>query len=42
MKGFLDINFIFPNGLGVDTALDLFLPVAVYVLGMAIYAVFIF
>ena len=42
MKGFLDINFIFPNGLSVDAALDLLLPVAIYVLGMAVYAVFIF
>ena len=42
MKDFLDINFIFPNGLGVDAALDLLVPVAIYVIGMAVYAVFIF
>ena len=42
MKDFLDISFIFPNGLGVDAALDLLVPVAIYVIGMAVYAVFIF
>ena len=42
MTRFLDINFIFPNGLTVDAALDLLVPVAIYVLGMAVYAVFIF
>ena len=36
MKDFLDINFIFPNGLGVDAALDLLVPVAIYVIGMAV------
>lgn len=33
---------IFPNGLVPNDALQVLLPVAVYVLGMAVYAVFIF
>ena len=38
----LDINDLFPNGLSIEDALDLLEPVAIYVIGMAIYAVFVF
>ena len=38
----LDINDFFPNGLSIEDALDLLEPVAIYVIGMAIYAVFVF
>lgn len=38
----MEVNDVFPNGLSVDGALDLLRPLAVYVVGMAIYAVFIF
>ena len=38
----MDINDIFPKGLDYDDALDLLQPVAVYVLGMAVYAFFVF
>ncbi len=38
----MDINEVFPNGLSVDRAFDLLSPVAVYILGMAVYAVFVF
>ena len=38
----MNIDFIFPNGLDVDDALQLLGPVAVYILGMAVYAVFVF
>ena len=38
----MDINDIFPNGLDIYDALDLLRPVAVYVIGMAVYAFFIF
>ena len=36
------MDFIFPNGLIPEDALRELLPVAVYVLGMAVYAIFIF
>lgn len=38
----MDINDIFTTGLNVDDAMDLLYDVAVYVLGMSIYAVFVF
>ena len=38
----MDINEVFPNGLSVDRAFDLLSPVAVYILGMAVYALFVF
>ena len=38
----MEINDLFPEGLSVDAALDLLQPLAVYVVGMAIYAIFIF
>ena len=38
----LDINDLFPNGLSVEDAIDLLQPVALYVVGLAIYAVFVF
>ena len=38
----MDINDLFTTGLNVDDALDLLYDVAVYVLGMSIYAVFVF
>ena len=38
----MDINDLFNMGLSVDQALDLLSDVAVYVLGMSIYAVFVF
>ena len=38
----MDINDIFPKGLDVDDAWDLLWPLAVYILGMAVYAVFVF
>ena len=38
----MDINEILANGLTVNEALDLLGPVSVYVLGMAIYALFVF
>ncbi len=38
----MDIDFIFPNGLNMDDALQLLWPVAIYILGMAVYAVFVF
>ncbi len=38
----LDINDLFPNGLSIEDAVDLLQPVAVYVIGVAIYAVFVF
>ena len=38
----MDINEVFPSGLSVDRAFDLLSPVAVYILGMAVYAVFVF
>ena len=38
----MDINDIFPNGLDVGDAWDLLWPLAVYILGMAVYAVFVF
>ncbi len=36
------MNEIFPNGLNINDAFDLVGPLAVYVAGMAVYAVFIF
>ncbi len=38
----MDIDFIFPNGLNMDDALQLLWPVAIYILSMAVYAVFVF
>ena len=33
---------MFPNGLDINDAVDLLRPVTVYVLGMAVYALFVF
>ena len=38
----MDVNDVFPNGLDVNDAVDLLRPVTVYVLGMAVYALFVF
>ena len=38
----MEVNDLFTNGLSVDDALDLLRPLAVYVVGMAVYAIFIF
>ncbi len=38
----MDINEMFPSGLSVNRAFDLLWPVAVYILGMAAYALFVF
>ena len=38
----MEINDIFPKGLDIEVALKLLRPLAVYLVGMAIYAVFIF
>ena len=38
----MEINDIFPEGLSIDVALKLLGPVAVYILGVAVYALFIF
>ena len=38
----LDINDFFPNGLNIEDAIDLLQPVAVYVIGVAVYSVFVF
>ncbi len=38
----MDISSIFPNGLDINDALDLLGPVATYVLGMSIFAIFVF
>ena len=38
----MDINSIFPNGLDIADAVDLLRPVTVYILGMAVYALFVF
>ena len=38
----LDINDLFPNGLSIEDAFDLLEPVAIYVIGVAVYAVFVF
>ena len=38
----MDINDVFPSGLSVGRAFDLLSPVAIYILGMALYAVFVF
>ena len=38
----LSVDTIFPNGLNVDDALQLIWPVAIYVVGIALYAVFVF
>ncbi len=38
----MDINDIFPNGLDIRDAFDLLRPVVVYILGMTVYAVFVF
>ncbi len=37
-----DIYDFFPNGLNVEDAIDLLQPVALYVIGVAVYAVFVF
>ena len=38
----MDINDVFPNGLDIYDAIDLLRPFAVYVIGMAVYALFVF
>ncbi len=38
----MDINGLLPSDLSLDSAIDLLSPVAVYVLGMAVYALFVF
>ena len=38
----VDLNPLFPNGLSVNDAFDLLWPAALYLLGMVVYAVFIF
>ncbi len=38
----MDINDIFPEGLDFTEAYDLLEPVIIYILGMALYALFIF
>ena len=38
----LSVDAIFPNGLNVDDAIELIWPVAIYVVGIALYAVFVF
>ena len=38
----MDFSDIFPNGLAYENALDLLRPVAVYVIGMSVYAFFVF
>ena len=38
----MDISTVFPTELGIDDALQLLWPVAVYVFGMAAYAIFVF
>ncbi len=38
----MEVNDLFPNGLSVDDAFDLVGPLAVYIVGMAVYAIFIF
>ncbi len=38
----MNFNEIFPHGLDVTEAFDLLQPVVIYILGMSIYAIFIF
>ena len=38
----MDINDIFPEGLDLTEAYELLEPVVIYILGMALYALFIF
>ena len=38
----MDINDLFANGLNLNDAIDLLSDVAVYIVGMAVYAVFVF
>ena len=38
----MDISDIFTKGLDFNDALDLLLPVAIYVLGMSVFAIFVF
>ena len=38
----LSLDTVFPNGLNLDDAIQLLGPVAIYVVGMALYAVFVF
>lgn len=38
----MDFSDIFPRGLGYEEAMDLLRPVAVYILGMSVYAFFVF
>jgi hypothetical protein len=38
----MNIDDIFPNGLDFNEARDLFEPLAIYILGMAIYSIFVF
>lgn len=37
-----DLNGLFPNNLSVDDAIELLQPVTLYVIGVAVYAVFVF
>ncbi len=38
----MEINDVFPNGLDIRDAYDLLRPVVVYIVGMTVYAVFVF
>ena len=38
----MEVNDIFPNGLDIRDAYDLLRPVVVYIVGMTVYAVFVF
>ena len=38
----MDIKAVFPNGLYLNDAVELLWPVGSYVLGMALYAMFVF
>ena len=38
----VDLDSLFPNGLAVNDAFELLWPAALYLLGMVVYAVFIF
>ena len=37
-----DINDLFPNGLSIENAIELLEPVSIFVVGVAVYAVFVF
>ena len=38
----MDLNQFFPNGLNLETAVEVLRPLSIYVIGIAIYAVFVF